>query len=791
MTKLPRKTLSGSAAGPSHPMPARTAWSHILLRSLFVLLIGGFLLDHGLATAAVDSFRLGTGDKLRITVFQEPDLTGEYSIGSNGNVSIPLIGSIGASGLTVGELEQVIITALADGLIRDPKVSVEVLEARPFYILGDVTAPGSYPYVNNMTVLNAIALAGGNLVTEEDEVEARLALVRDQEKLALLIKDYRSAIAYEARLRAQRDGAEQIAFPAELLAARDDPEVQAIMNGERRVFQSEKELVESKLELLTEKASRIEEQIAAYNVQIAAVEEQVALINAQLRDQNELFEKGLTRSMQVADLKRDIAAAKITRAELQVDIASARQSLSESRLGMVEVRNEALRETTLGLQEVQKEISRLRTSIQTAREEVRQDRLKLGRTRAVLASDQSQRVVITRQQGSRVVEIEADEETPVAPGDIIRIITDVEAQTTISGLLAPEQPVDFQSEEARPLPPTETSPLSLAAELDRAEQNTAAPPANTPEFATTLNAAPQDAAGSVGNNDELAASETDPVRAEPAATADLAETAAAAPDQAVRETAVPEDANDEVPKAAEEVEMGEAPEAVGPEAKELESLETGGEPAEPSAQSAASRWAQLVSDVQTLLKSLGYGESPRLIIDGIMGPRTQAAIESFQANHGLESDGQPSQSLLDRLTNLHERLGGQRDPRIVEAADTASSEDGEDPMAAEAATAPNAGPVHQDTQAPGIASRSVTLGAAATKGLVQLIQERLIEFGYGEQVPITPNGLLGPPTRTAIARYQRDSGLPEDGRPSLQLLTHMDKQADHRQAGEAILEESR
>lgn len=106
-------------------------------------------------------YTLGSGDKLRVTVFGEADLSGEFEVDGSGEISMPLIGSVLAGNRSVRELEGRITELLADGYLKKPRVSVDVLNYRPFYILGEVQDPGSYPYVNGMTILNAVALGGG------------------------------------------------------------------------------------------------------------------------------------------------------------------------------------------------------------------------------------------------------------------------------------------------------------------------------------------------------------------------------------------------------------------------------------------------------------------------------------------------------------------------------------------------------------------------------------------------------------------------------------------------------
>lgn len=110
---------------------------------------------------SVADYRLGTGDKLRVIVFGEPDLSGEFDITGAGKVSLPLIGQVHATGLTIDQFEKEVANKLADGYLTSPKVSIEVLNYRPFYIIGEVDKPGQYPYTNGMTVLNAVAVGGG------------------------------------------------------------------------------------------------------------------------------------------------------------------------------------------------------------------------------------------------------------------------------------------------------------------------------------------------------------------------------------------------------------------------------------------------------------------------------------------------------------------------------------------------------------------------------------------------------------------------------------------------------
>lgn len=107
------------------------------------------------------SYRLGSGDKLRVIVFGEDDLSGQFELDGGGNFSMPLIGQIQAGGQTPSQVEGLIGIKLKQGYLRDPSVSVEVLNYRPFYIHGEVKSAGEYPYTNGLNLQSAVAKAGG------------------------------------------------------------------------------------------------------------------------------------------------------------------------------------------------------------------------------------------------------------------------------------------------------------------------------------------------------------------------------------------------------------------------------------------------------------------------------------------------------------------------------------------------------------------------------------------------------------------------------------------------------
>ena len=106
-------------------------------------------------------YRLASGDRVRMIVFGQESLSNSFNVDAAGNVALPLIGNVRAQGLTTAELERSVEGRLRDGYLRDPRVAVEVEAYRPFFIMGEVTTSGQYPFISGMTAQKAVAVAGG------------------------------------------------------------------------------------------------------------------------------------------------------------------------------------------------------------------------------------------------------------------------------------------------------------------------------------------------------------------------------------------------------------------------------------------------------------------------------------------------------------------------------------------------------------------------------------------------------------------------------------------------------
>jgi polysaccharide export outer membrane protein len=113
------------------------------------------------APEGVEDYRLSAGDKVRVAVFNEPTLSGEFAVSTDGFLSLPLVGNMQVLGMSADAVQTQVQSKLADGYLRDPKVNVEIISYRPFYVAGEVEGPGQFPYSSGMTAMNAVALAKG------------------------------------------------------------------------------------------------------------------------------------------------------------------------------------------------------------------------------------------------------------------------------------------------------------------------------------------------------------------------------------------------------------------------------------------------------------------------------------------------------------------------------------------------------------------------------------------------------------------------------------------------------
>lgn len=365
-------------------------------------------------------YRLDRGDKLRVRVYDREDLGWDVVVREDGTLQIPYLGKFDVRGRTTGEIEEMLSNTLRTRLNRDTSIAVDVLERRPIFIVGVVNKPGSYQFQPGMTVLHALAIAGGVLRTETSSYLAAEA-TRESARLQSSLEELKRLLANRARLVAERDGKSTIGPLSELSEIVGEAEAEASIAGEQLVLRRTRETTQREKDALKTAIDVSDKEIATVEAQQAQIKVQRALRDKQLAEAQGLMAKGLTTTQRVIDtqlaislLERDAldASANIARARLNKQRASRDLDiLTLDRHAKIE--QELVRSDEL--------IAKAKVAIRASRRVVEQITGLPASLQGPLGGDPILSYQILRQQqdGMRQT-IAADEQTSIEPGDIVK-----------------------------------------------------------------------------------------------------------------------------------------------------------------------------------------------------------------------------------------------------------------------------------------------------------------------------------------------------------------------------------
>lgn len=172
----------GNHLGAKTMIQALQRWQRVAAACCLAILTACAQMPPPLPPAATGPYRLDAGDTVRLIVYNQQSLSTDYIVGSDGMISVPMIGQVKASSRTVQELQQEIYDKLNNGILVNPGVSVELSQARPVSVLGEVNRPGQYPYQSQMNVLGAVAAAGGFTVRADQNYVVITRSVQSQSR---------------------------------------------------------------------------------------------------------------------------------------------------------------------------------------------------------------------------------------------------------------------------------------------------------------------------------------------------------------------------------------------------------------------------------------------------------------------------------------------------------------------------------------------------------------------------------------------------------------------------------
>jgi polysaccharide export outer membrane protein/exopolysaccharide production protein ExoF len=403
------------------------------------------------SVAGAEDYRLGVQDKLRVTVNEwRPTvgevqdwkaITGEFIIGPAGDVSLPLIGSVPAAGLKPEELATSISQRLKSkvGLSNMPDTAVEVVQFRPFYVVGRVEKPGEFPYRPGLTVLQAVGVAGG-LYRATDAAMLRVDkdIISAQSGVDTLALESDQLLMRRARLRVELEGGSSIPIPAELTRPKDDPAVTEMMLHEQKILESRSEALRSQTSALQELKELLDKEIASLGSRLELKDKQIALVRQELATVGSLVSKGLTTGSRQLSLESAEAEVETNKLELDTALLRARQEMSKADRDMIDLRSKRRDEILVDLRETDAKFEESRQKLAASRKLLDESRDFAMQFAAGGLRDQTLRTTyaIVRGSGSQSTEVTVSETDPMQPGDVLKVIVSTPSQKDLSRLSA-------------------------------------------------------------------------------------------------------------------------------------------------------------------------------------------------------------------------------------------------------------------------------------------------------------------------------------------------------------------
>jgi polysaccharide biosynthesis/export protein len=403
--------------------PPATKRSFLCSWSIALLVLAQILCAYSVTAEvsnAEQSYRVMPGDTLSITVKGESELSGAFNIDNAGEISVPLLGPVKMSSLTIAECEQALLKALSRDLIKHPIVYVRLSATRPVSVLGDVKNPGSYAYRFGMLAKSSISLAGGFATSLQITA---LALLEAEERVALLSTNRDRLAIKSARLEAQLSGAASFALPSSLTVTASL--ARSIFEEEQRYLHAHNEALAAQRNLLQLQRPRLVSEEDAIANQISSESAQVELLRRRVTAYQQLLDRGIGRAPDLLEINLSLAskegnvwALKALRARAAIGIMDVDGKLKDLEIKTATQVSSELNEARRQFLEADVMLASARTLLKR--------RLQDG---AAPASQYAHSIKILRSRNDEIHHIDAADQTPLEPGDVVEIRVATPAST--------------------------------------------------------------------------------------------------------------------------------------------------------------------------------------------------------------------------------------------------------------------------------------------------------------------------------------------------------------------------
>lgn len=402
----------------------RSGMALIVMAALFALA--------NAASSRASEYQLGAMDKLSIRVAEWQtaqaavrdwgSVNGDYTVSPAGTISLPFLGEMAVKGETTGDVAKRIGDELQQkfGLIDRPYASVEIAEYRPVFVAGDAQTPGRYPYVPDLTVLKAVSLAGG--VRRADNLGGRFLrdFINARGDYQVLASKRLGLLAARARLISEADGNDKIDFPKEL---DDTAEGKKLMEDETAFKETRKKKLDVQLKALADLKSLLQKEVVSLSQKMETQQRQADLSKKELASVGSLANKGLAVNQRVLTLEQRTADLEGKILDLETTQLQAKQAISKADQDAASLRNDFDSEVAQTRQQVESDLQAANLKMDMNKDlmaEAAQNDPGLARYSAE-GSPLSVSYSIVREADGKTTEIQADENTTVLPGDIVKV----------------------------------------------------------------------------------------------------------------------------------------------------------------------------------------------------------------------------------------------------------------------------------------------------------------------------------------------------------------------------------
>jgi len=372
---------------------------------------------------AATPYTLGVSDTLTIRVvqwnagsstFEEwTALSGDYVVGADGTVNFPMLGAVEGTGKSSADLAASLGTTLQQtlGLSTAPTVTVEVSAYGPIYVTGDVGTPGEYPFAPNLTVVKALALAGGERRTADAAARPEREMLTTSGTLQVLQDEYRRLLVRRARLDAELAGEEAIAVPPELAEADD---LNALLAAEAAILSAQRRQAAAQSSSLADQITLLNRQIDAFGQKATGTEAQLVLAREQLEKVTALSDDGLALASRVASLQTSVSDLESRLLDTQTTTMQAQQDIAAAEREQAQLTDQHLSDLSLERQTVDGQIAALQLKITTQQGLVQEAALFTGLSVPGNAAPTISYTIVRNGE-----EVAADLNTSIEAGDVV------------------------------------------------------------------------------------------------------------------------------------------------------------------------------------------------------------------------------------------------------------------------------------------------------------------------------------------------------------------------------------